>query len=184
MRRIGKLAGAMAMGLGVMGVATFGQGPPPPPPPPPLGQPFPTLTKAELTRWQAGRDVFLQPASVPGGLGPVFNEASCVQCHGGPQGPPGSSGPELVTHFGRVVNNQFDPMTAFGGPVVQAKGIGRFNGVNFVGEVVPAQATIFARRRTIPLFGLGLVDAIPDAALLALAAHQHQASPSTAGVAT
>ncbi len=192
MRRIGRIAGALAIGLGVMGVASFGQMPPPPPggpqgpptgppPPPPPGQPFPTLSRSELARWNIGKAAFVQPATVPGGLGPVFNESSCVQCHGGPQAV-GGSGLELVTRFGRYVNNQFDPMVAFGGPSIQAKGIGKFNGVNFVGEVVPPQATVVAHRRTIPLYGLGLVDAIPDSILMALAEHQQETSPSTAGV--
>ena len=52
------------------------------------------------------------------------------------------------------------PMAEFGGPLIQNKGIGRFNGVNFVGEVVPSEATIVTRRRTLPLFGLGLVDSL------------------------
>lgn len=182
MRRVEKIAGALALFLGMTGVASFGQGPPPPPPP--LGQPFPNLTRAELARWRMGQGAFLQPASVPAGLGPVFNEAACVQCHGGLKTAPaiGGSGPELVTRFGRVVGGQFDPMLALGGPSIQSKGIGRFNGVNFVGEVVPPQATIVAHRRTTALFGLGLVDAVPDAALMALSAYQHQANPRTAGV--
>jgi CxxC motif-containing protein (DUF1111 family) len=139
------------------------------------------LTKAELARWNVGKAAFVAPQTIPEGLGPVFNESSCVQCHGGPQAL-GGSGLELTTRFGRVVNNQFDPMVAFGGPTLQSKGIGKFNGVNFVGEVVPAQATIVVHRRTIPLFGLGLIDAIPDAAILALAEHQASVSPLTAGI--
>ena len=43
-----------------------------------------------------------------------------------------------------MLNGQFDPMTEFGGSLIQKKGIGRFNGVKFVGEVVPRQATIVA----------------------------------------
>ncbi len=192
MRGIGRIAGAMAIGLCLTGVAGFGQMPPPPgggppgqppgpPPPPQPGQPFPKLSKAELARWNVGKTAFLQPQTVAEGLGPVFNESSCVQCHGGPQAV-GGSGTELVTRFGRYINNQFDPMIEFGGPSIQARGIGKFKGVNFVGEVVPRQATIVARRRTVPLYGLGLVDALPDSALMALAEHQHELSPSTAGV--
>jgi CxxC motif-containing protein (DUF1111 family) len=139
------------------------------------------LTKNELGRWNAGKAAFLAPATVPGGLGPVFNQAACAQCHGGAEEVGGSS-TILTTRFGRVVNNLFDPMVAFGGPTLQAQGIGKFNGVNFVGEVVPAQATIVVHRRTIPLFGLGLVDAIPDSAIMALAEHQATVSPLTAGV--
>jgi CxxC motif-containing protein (DUF1111 family) len=181
MRHVAKFACALALGGGSMALVTFAQGPPPPPPP--SGQPgaaFPNLSPAELARWNVGKNLFLQPVSVPNGLGPVFNEASCAQCHGGAQAP-GASGPELVTHFGRYFGNTFDPMTAFGGPVIQAKGIGKFNGVNFVGEVVPPQATVVARRRTQALFGLGLVDAVPDAVFIALAEHEHATSPLTAG---
>jgi CxxC motif-containing protein (DUF1111 family) len=40
------------------------------------------------------------------------------------------------------------------------------------GEAVPARANVVARRRTTPLFGLGLVDATPDATFLELARRQ------------
>ena len=75
-------------------------------------------------------------------------------------------------------------MTEFGGPLVQSRGIGLFNGVNFVGEVVPAQATIVAHRRTSPLFGLGLIDAVADETLVMLAQHEAARTPSTAGRAS
>ncbi len=52
-----------------------------------------------------------------------------------------------------------------------------------MGEVVPAGATIIAGRRTPPLFGLGLVDAVPDAIFLQLAESQRVNTPQTAGVA-
>src|SRR5439155_10237706 len=48
-------------------------------------------------------------------------------------------------------------------------------------EVVPSQATITAGRRTTPLFGLGLVDAVPDEKLVALAARETRWHPETAG---
>ena len=123
--------------------------------------------------------MFTQPVNPPGGLGPVFTENACVKCHNAPA--PGGSGNRLVTHFGRTVGGQFDPMVEFGGPQVQDHGIGLFNGVNFVGEVVPPQATIVAKRRTIPLFGLGLVDAVPDEVFGTIAQHEAAASPLTAG---
>ncbi len=131
-------------------------------------------------RWNAGLQQFLNVETVAGGLGPVFTENACVKCHDAAA--TGGAGTRLVTRIGRVVHGQFDPLIAFGGPALQDRGIGRFNGVNFVGEVVPPQATIVAHRRTVPLFGLGLVDAVPDAALLALAEHEREASPATAGV--
>jgi CxxC motif-containing protein (DUF1111 family) len=86
-----------------------------------------------------------------------------------------------VTRIGRIVGGQFDPLIEFGGPQIQDHGIGQFNGVNFVGEVVPPQATIVAHRRTVPTFGLGLVDAVPDAVFIALAQHEAATTPQTAG---
>ncbi len=168
------------------------QGPPPPPsappPPPPapapplppaLGDPLPGLSNSLMTRFSAGKAQFLEVEDVPGGLGPVFTESSCVQCHSA--GAVGGAGVRLVTRFARITNGQFDPMVEFGGPQLQDRGIGKFNGVNFVGEVVPKTATIVAQRRTIPLFGLGLVDAVPDNALLAVAQREMANNPSTAG---
>lgn len=122
---------------------------------------------------------FQNPASPQGGLGPVFTESSCARCHNASA--PGGAGKRLVTHFGRLLNGQFDPMTEFGGPQVQDHGIGRFRGVNFVGEVVPHEAMIVARRRTIPLFGLGLVDAVPDDTFLMIAHDESQNHAQTAG---
>jgi CxxC motif-containing protein (DUF1111 family) len=65
--------------------------------------------------------------------------------------------------------------------VIQNNGIGKFNGVNFVGEIIPKQATIIAKRRPLATFGLGLVDAVPDDAFMNLAAHQAATTPQTAG---
>jgi CxxC motif-containing protein (DUF1111 family) len=144
-----------------------------------LGGPLPGLTKAQLKQFNDGRGAFLEAEDPPGGLGPVFTEAACAICHNA--GAPGGSGDRLVTRIGRMVNGQYDPLVAFGGPLIQDHGIGRFRNVNFVGEVVPPQATIIARRRTIPLYGLGLVDAVPDAAFLALAQAEELNNPRTAG---
>ena len=142
--------------------------------------PLAGLSPSDLATFQTGRRAFLQPANVPGGLGPVFTENACAVCHGGPNAA-GASGDKLVTRFGRIVNGAYDDMVAFGGPQVQNHGIGRFNGVNFVGEVVPRQATIVAQRRTIPVFGMGLIDNVSDDALHTLAAQQRANNPATAG---
>jgi hypothetical protein len=44
-------------------------------------------------------------------------------------------------------------MVEFGGPTIQNRGIGLFNKVNFIGEVVPHEATVVAQMRTAPLWG-------------------------------
>ena len=80
-----------------------------------------------------------------------------------------------------MINGVFNPLTQFDGTLVHAKGIGLFNGVNFVGEVVPPEANVVAHRRTNPLFGLGLVDAVPDQFLPDLAQFEQDFTPATAG---
>lgn len=89
-----------------------------------------------------------------------------------------------MTLFGRTVSGLFDPMIGLGGPVRQANAIGPVStpagDYVFVAEVVPEAATVVSSRRTQPLFGLGLVDAVPDEAFFELASRQ-AADPDRAG---
>ncbi len=93
------------------------------------------------------------------GLGPTFNDESCAACHARPT--VGGSSDRVVTRFGRMRPEGFDAMTELGGPVVQARGVAS-DGCTVSGEIVPREATIVAHRETPPLFGLGLVETIPD----------------------
>ena len=147
-----------------------------------LGDPFANLTAAELALFNTGKVEFAAVETIDEGLGPVFNEASCASCHNGPVG--GTTG-RTETRFGRIVNGTFDPMTEFGGSLIQDKGIGLVTtpagSHTFIGEVVPTQAGVTTRRITTQLFGLGLVDAVPDEELLQLARFEALTSPTTAG---
>jgi CxxC motif-containing protein (DUF1111 family) len=147
-----------------------------------LGDPFTNLTAAELALFNSGKAEFEAAESVEEGLGPVFNEASCATCHNGPVG--GTTG-RKETRFGRIVSGAFDPMTELGGSLIQDHGIGLMTTTagtyTFTGEAVPPEATVSAGRITTPLFGLGLVDAVPDQELLQLARLEAAASPATAG---
>lgn len=163
--------------------------PNPPPPPPPVippaptsgfGAPLPGLTAAELARFNLGRTGFATPEDVADGLGLVFNADNCAACHR-QQGIGGGDATIFATRFGTITGGKFDPLIRFGGPVLQGKGIKTPDGTVIPPENVPPQATIVAHRRTTPLFGYGLVDAIPDSVLFALAAKQATMTPSTAG---
>ncbi len=146
---------------------------------PRFGDPLRGLKAAELARFRAGKEGFEEVEAVEDGIGPVFNDVSCGACHDGPATGGGSE--ILSTRFGRMTNGRFDDMKEFGGPTIQKQGIGQVGSVNFVGEVVPPEATIVARRRANPLFGLGLVDAVPDQTFFDLAAYQQRDFPATAG---
>jgi CxxC motif-containing protein (DUF1111 family) len=146
---------------------------------PQFGDPLPGLTPDLLARFQTGKAVFDKNFDPPGGLGPVFNNTSCTNCHN--QGGDGGGSDTLETRYGLVTNGVFNSLPQFDGQLLHSKGIGTFNGVDFVGEVVPAIANVVAQRRTNPLFGLGLVDAVPDQTLQDIAEFQQLFTPDTAG---
>jgi len=146
-----------------------------------FGDPFAGLTTAEKARFDAGKVEFEQVETVASGLGPVFNSRGCGECHLAPAIGGGSE--RMVTRIGRMVDGKFDPLTEFGGSVLQARSIGELDDVpfDFQPELVPPEATIVTLRRTQPLFGLGLVEATPDSTFISLAAQQAVRDPSTAG---
>jgi CxxC motif-containing protein (DUF1111 family) len=146
---------------------------------PGLGDPLPGLTDAQLVRFRAGKEEFEAVEDAADGLGPVFNGASCAECHAGPA--TGGSSTVLSTQIGATVDGRFDPLLRLGGPTIQTRGVVGRRGFQFQGEVVPPQATIVARRRSNPLFGFGLVDAVPDEAFEATALIQQVFTPETAG---
>ena len=134
----------------------------PPPPPPPLGGPLPGLTPAQLKAFNDGRAEFTNVETPATGLGPIFNNNSCVSCHA--TAAPGGAGPITVTRFGRQVNGVFDPLASLGGSLLQQRAIPGTRPEN-----IPLQANVIAHRQTTPLFGAGLIEAIPDSAMIALA---------------
>ncbi|MBI4468276.1 MAG: hypothetical protein HY650_03030 [Acidobacteria bacterium] len=131
-----------------------------------FGGPLPELTPGQLELFGVGKQVFLAKRSVEEGLGPVFNDFGCAQCHDQPA--TGGASAVIVPKFGRIVNGVFDPMVEFGGPVRQSTGI-TIGNCSVAGEIIPPEATVVADRQSQPLFGLGLIENIPESTVLALA---------------
>jgi CxxC motif-containing protein (DUF1111 family) len=123
--------------------------------PPNFGEPLRGLTAEQLAAFTAGLAEFNAVEAVDEGLGPVFNEASCATCHS--VGAVGGGSTRVETRFGRITNGKFDSMPQFGGSLIEDHAI-----QGFLAEKVPIEATIRTGHRTTPLFGLGLVDAVPD----------------------
>ena len=146
-----------------------------------FGKPMRGLTADQLARFNEGKDAFEETEVAEDGLGPVFNGTSCLQCHS--LGGTGGASDVVETRFGTTTDGAFDHMDYFGGSLIQTDGVGVAEGCDYdyVGEIVPPEATIVAGRRTTSLFGLGLVDAVPDAAFVALAKLQRRYLPATAG---
>jgi CxxC motif-containing protein (DUF1111 family) len=109
------------------------------------------------------------------GLGPIFNERGCGTCH--QNGALGGAGQQVEARYGRLTNGVFDAMESTGGSLRQLFGLGGFNvgglNCNSGTDANPAPgATIFAGRLTTPLFGLGLVDSLPDSRFDTLASRE------------
>jgi len=144
------------------------------------GDPLPGLSQDLLARFNAGKEEFESDETPEEGLGPVFNDISCARCHTDPAVGGGSA--LLETRFGtRRPDHTFDPMTDQGGSLIQVKGIGVAGSCDFTGEKVPAGATLVSLRRTTPLFGLGLVDTVPESTFRYVAQLEHTLWPDEAG---
>jgi CxxC motif-containing protein (DUF1111 family) len=280
----------MQAGTGSSGQVDCPQGcnhqPPPPPPPGPgvLGGPYSGLSAGQIDLFNEGYTDFAIKWDPARGLGPVFTQAGCFNCHGGGNNvitqckfnPPGvacvygGSSTILGTRYGKwnpdgtfnyldgtgtypeneggpTLHNQtvaqFDTLTGCSeefiaasptgatesgttvtittnakhnfqvGQTVTLKGVGvsAYNGAhtiltipngptftytdsssglaasgggnvfNMPSEVIPADATVTGTLRSTQLYGLGLVDAIPDSTIEANATAECQ-NKSTTGI--
>jgi len=135
-----------------------------------IGQALPGLSAAEKERFESGLQAFSGVETRADGLGPVFNGTSCAECH--KAAAIGGAGLDVsiarVTRIGGLLNGVYSDLPQLGGPVLQARSLREFDtSCPIVGEVVPPQAGFVSLRITTPLFGAGLIEAIPDDAILA-----------------
>ena len=127
------------------------------------GGPLAGITPSEFTEFRLGLDDFTEVETAEEGLGPAFNGTSCAVCHSVPG--IGGGGVILEVRAG------------------YSDGRGEASALNEAGDtlihmlstpshgcqaLIPDDVNVIARRAPIPLFGAGLVEAIPDEALLAL----------------
>lgn len=89
-----------------------------PPPPQRAGDPLPGLTAPQLQAFVDGLAEFTNAETPEGGLGPLFNQTSCVACHS--DAGTGGSSAVTVTRFGRMLpDGRFDPLDRLGGSLLQ-----------------------------------------------------------------
>lgn len=138
---------------------------PKPPKPPGPGEPLAGLTPGQRERFAAGRQAFMRVFTPADGLGPLFNANACAECHESPA--LGGTGDEIEVHATKFIPpDQCDPLFEEGGPVIQQEATPLLQAHGIDREQIPPSATAQAHRATPPLFGLGLVEAIPDEAIL------------------
>jgi CxxC motif-containing protein (DUF1111 family) len=127
------------------------------------GGPLTGITPTEFSEFRLGLDDFTEVETAEEGLGPAYNGTSCAVCHNVPT--IGGGGVILELRAG------------------YRDSAGAHTGLNPAGDTLihllstpahacqvqmPDDVTVIARRAPIPLFGAGLVEAIPDETLLAL----------------
>jgi CxxC motif-containing protein (DUF1111 family) len=108
-----------------------------------------------------GDEAFEKIFSVEEGIGPIFNDTACEGCH------PGNGKGTIANNFtlyGRLDGSTYDSLPGQGGPQHQDKAI---PGAPL--ETIPAEATHRVQRNPPPVFGMGFIEAIPEAAILARA---------------
>lgn len=134
-----------------------------------LGDPLPGLTRDELSLWKRGQIEFERVFTPETGLGPLFNANSCNECHEDPAA--GGTGDESELHVAAFLSaGVCNDLQAKGGPVIQSEATPALQAaLGIESEPVPQEATGRATRTTPDLFGFGLLDAVPEEAILALA---------------
>jgi CxxC motif-containing protein (DUF1111 family) len=117
-------------------------------------QPLDGLDNGELGRFQRGDVQFQRGFSIVEGLGPLFNNRACASCHSG-------DGRGDVANVLVRFSRGSDLLEAEGGPQIQDHAI-----PGATPETLPAGVEV-SRRLPPPAFGMGLIEAIPAADLLA-----------------
>ncbi|MFW6201983.1 MAG: di-heme oxidoredictase family protein [Gemmatimonadota bacterium] len=153
------LAPALALVAGACGAAPDAE------PAATIGEPVTRLSDAELERFALGRVQFDRIFTPEEGLGPLFNENQCSACHTDPAS--GGTGEQLVrkaTRFSTTAG--CDPLAEAGGENVRSQATPALEAHGVERQPPPEGATERARFTTPFLFGLGLVEAVPDETLL------------------
>ncbi len=126
-----------------------------------LAEPIADLTAAQLATHIAGDEEFARVFSPADGLGPLFVSGSCESCHiGDGKGHPVTT----LTRFGRMQNGEYSALEEMGGPQLQHRSI-----PGYPAEEIPAEATGVTQLMPPAVTGLGYLEAIEDASILALA---------------
>jgi len=137
-----------------------------------FGKALEDVTMQQRKAFRDGQQAFQEAEDAARGLGPIFNATSCVACHSVPV--VGGSSALVETRAARITNGQYIELA--GGSLFQTNAIRPE-----CAETVPAIANVIAQRQTPPLFGLGLVEAIPDSEIEGYAIQQCALHPGQAG---
>ena len=129
-----------------------------------LGQPRRELSAADLAAFERGKRIFVQRLPT---LGPLYNDESCAACHFIPA-VGGSGDLEHAEYMG--------PRNAAGPPRPDGRPRGDtalYHRRALPGWAVPTRPPNVSRRIPPPLYGVGLIERIPDATIRAHCGEGH-----------
>ncbi len=126
---------------------------------PVTGAPLAGLTAAELERFFIGQQAYARVLTEEEGLGPIFNNTACGECH---LNPLGGTGTFTVLRAGQQTKDGFDPLEEFGGSLFQ------LDSISPECAEVPPKHNVETDRVTNGMTGYGLVEAILDSDILAV----------------
>jgi len=155
-----------------------------------LGCPIPNITSRENTMFEQGETPYEKKWDPKQGLGVVYTQETCINCHGAPiAGGGGNNLNKIDTIFATIDSTgQFDPMDGSdtngsgdeGGILLQTQSIGQLvPQCKMKGEVVPSTptfpvaATLIDKRLAPPNFGMGLIDSIPSSSIQTMATNEN-----------
>jgi CxxC motif-containing protein (DUF1111 family) len=121
------------------------------------GAPIPGLLFDQADHFKDGRGRFLRVEDVAQGLGPAYNGTSCAGCHNQPT--IGGVGNASVLRAGFLRDGHYQSPP--GGDIVHLFSIAD----HACQPHIPADANNLTHRIPIPLYGAGLVEAIPDSVI-------------------
>jgi CxxC motif-containing protein (DUF1111 family) len=130
------------------------------------GEPLPGLTPEQNARFLEGKALLAKQWTPEEGLGPLFMQPGCGSCHDLPT--IGGAGVEPLREATRWdPETGCDPLEEEGGPLVQSYATPLLQAFGITGETVPPSATGYLVMEGPALYGLGLLEAIPDETILA-----------------
>ena len=139
-----------------------------------FGEPIQGIGGVEFELFRLGLEDFLEVEDADEGLGPLYNGRSCAECHV----TPAIGGTSTITE---VRAGTLDADGTFqdppGGSLIHLFSIPD----HAIQAAVPEGANVIARRQPIPLFGGGLVEAVPDDVLEALEDPEDQDGDGVSG---
>jgi CxxC motif-containing protein (DUF1111 family) len=124
-----------------------------------LEEPIDGLSPTELAAFARGDEAFEQEFTAATGLGPIFNNTACGACHPSD----GRAHPRAAfKFFGRLQGNSIDLLAHLGGPQLQDRSL-----PGVPAETLPPEADAVSVRVAPPVFGVGLIEYIPVATIVA-----------------